>query len=98
MLGVVSSILQADSQPKSVGLVWGLAAARCSVYIHRMNRVLSQRPSYDDIANALLMVIIMDTRLATESALCFYIFRRIFSNVQAAFSELFPTVTLCRHS
>jgi len=41
MLGVVSSSLQADSQPKSVGVVWGLAAAWCSVYIHRMNRVNS---------------------------------------------------------
>jgi len=28
----------ADSQPKSTGLVWGLAATR-SVYIHQMNRV-----------------------------------------------------------
>jgi len=29
----------ADSQPKSTGLVWGLAATRRSVYIHQMNRV-----------------------------------------------------------
>jgi len=29
----------ADSQPKSIGLVWGLAATRRSVYIHQMNRV-----------------------------------------------------------
>jgi len=28
-----------DSQPKSTGLVWGLAATRRSVYIHQMNRV-----------------------------------------------------------
>jgi len=29
----------ADSQPKSTGLVWGLAATLRSVYIHQMNRV-----------------------------------------------------------
>ena len=34
-----SSHLSADSQPKSVGLVWGLAATRRSVCIHQMNRV-----------------------------------------------------------
>ena len=33
--------LDADSQPKSVGLVWGLAAAWRLVCIHRMNRVNS---------------------------------------------------------
>ena len=32
----------ADSQPKSIGLVWGLAATRRSVYIHQMNRVNSR--------------------------------------------------------
>ena len=32
----------ADSQPKSTGLVWGLAATRRSVYIHQMNRVNSR--------------------------------------------------------
>ena len=31
----------ADSQPKSIGLIWGLAATRRSVYIHEMNRVNS---------------------------------------------------------
>ena len=34
-----SSQFSADSQPKSTGLVWGLAATRRSVYIHQMNRV-----------------------------------------------------------
>jgi len=33
--------LLADSQPKSVGLVWRLAATRRSVCIHQMNRVNS---------------------------------------------------------
>ena len=37
-----SSHLSADSQPKSVGLVWGLAATRRSVCIHPMNRVNSR--------------------------------------------------------
>jgi len=32
----------ADSQPKSIGSVWGLAATRRSVYIHQMNRVNSR--------------------------------------------------------
>jgi len=31
--------LLVDSQPKLIGLVWGLAATWCSVYIHQMNRV-----------------------------------------------------------
>jgi len=37
-----SSHLSADSQPKSVGLVWGLAATQRSVCIHQMNRVNSR--------------------------------------------------------
>ena len=37
-----SSHLSANSQLKSVGLVWGLAAARRSVCIHQMNRVNSR--------------------------------------------------------
>ena len=37
-----SSHLLADSQAKSVGLVWGLAATRRSVCIHQMNRVNSR--------------------------------------------------------
>jgi len=37
-----SSHLSADSQPKSLGLVWGLAATRRSVCIHQMNRVNSR--------------------------------------------------------
>ena len=42
MVGVDDSCqFSADSQPKSTGLVWGLAATRRSVYIHQMNRVNS---------------------------------------------------------
>ena len=35
-------VICADSQPKSVGLVWGLAATRRSVCIHQMNQVNSR--------------------------------------------------------
>jgi len=41
-LRMVAANLSADSQPKSVGLVWGLAATRRSVCIHQMNRVNSR--------------------------------------------------------
>jgi len=41
MMDVDSSIQLADSQGKSVGLVWGLAANWRSVCIHQMNRVNS---------------------------------------------------------
>ena len=34
-----SSQFSADAQPKSIGLVWGLAATRRSIYIYQMNRV-----------------------------------------------------------
>ena len=32
----------ADSQPKSIGLIWELAASRRSVYIYQMKRVNSR--------------------------------------------------------
>jgi len=38
-LGVDDSSLQTDSQSKSAGLVWGLAAAWHSICIHRINRL-----------------------------------------------------------
>ena len=37
----------ADSQPKSIGLVWGLAATRRPVYVHQMNWV----NSHDDCSH-----------------------------------------------
>jgi len=44
-----SSHLSANSQPKSVGLVWGLAATWCSVCIHHMNRLNSRSDhGYED--------------------------------------------------
>jgi len=42
MVSAYDSSRLADSQPKSVGLVWGLAATRRSVCIHQMNRVNSR--------------------------------------------------------
>jgi len=40
--GVDGGSLQVDSQPKSVGFVWGLVAAWHSFCIHQMNRVNSR--------------------------------------------------------
>ena len=52
----------ANSQPKSTGLVWGLAATRRSVYIRQMNRVNSCNDfGHDDstinIAVAVIIII-----------------------------------------
>ena len=50
----------ADSQPKSTGLVWGLAATRCSFYIHQMNRVNPRNDfGHDDSTINIVMVIII---------------------------------------
>jgi len=52
----------ADSQPKSIGLVCGLAATRRSVYIHQMNRVNSRNDfGHDDSTINIVMAIIMYT-------------------------------------
>ena len=52
----------ADSQPKSIGLVLGLAATRRSVCIHQMNRVNSRNDfGHDDSAINLVVVIIFIT-------------------------------------
>jgi len=61
-----SSQFSADSQPKSIGLVWGLAATRRSVYIHQMNRVNSRNDfDHDDstinIVMAIIIIIIFDS-------------------------------------
>jgi len=57
----------ADSQPKSTGLIWGLAATRRSVCIHQMNRVNSRNDfSHDDstinIVMAIIIIIIVDVK------------------------------------
>ena len=55
-----SSKFSADSQPKSVGLVWGLAATRRSVCIYQMNRVNSRNDfGHDDSTINIVVVIII---------------------------------------
>jgi len=55
-----SSHLSADSQAKSVGLVWGLVATRRSVCIHQMNRVNSSNGyGHDDSTTDIITVIII---------------------------------------
>ena len=51
----------ADSQPKSFGLVWGLAAAWHSVCIHQMNRVNSRNGfgHNDSTINIVVVIIII---------------------------------------
>ena len=50
----------ADSQPRSTGLVWGLAATQRSVYIHQMNRVNSLNDfGHDDSTINIVMAIII---------------------------------------
>jgi len=48
----------ADSQPKSIGLVLGLAATRRSVYIHQMNRVNSRNDLGRDGSTMNIVVVI----------------------------------------
>jgi len=67
-----------DSQPKSTGLVWGLAATWRSVYIHQMNQVNSRNDfGHDDSTINIVMaiiIIIQSSRTAcwmlTNSHLC----------------------------
>jgi len=67
MVDVDSSCqFSADSQPKSIGLVWGLAATRRSVYIHQMNRVNSRNDfGHDDSTINIVVVIIIITTIIT---------------------------------
>ena len=53
--------LSTDSQPKSIGLVWGLAATRRSVHIHQMNRVNSRNDfgHGDSTINIVMAIIII---------------------------------------
>ena len=63
--------LSADSQPKLIGLVWGLAATRRSVYNRQMNRVNSRNDfGHDDstinIVTAIIIIILYKrTQLAS---------------------------------
>jgi len=49
----------ADSQPKSIGFVWGLAATRRSVCIHQMKRVNSRNDFGDDDSTIIIVVVII---------------------------------------
>jgi len=65
----------ADSQPKSTGLVWGLAATRRSVCVHQMNRVNSRNEfGHDDctinIVTAIIIIIIIIIILAHQHKAC----------------------------
>jgi len=73
MVGVDSSRqFSADSQPRSTGLVRGLAATRRSVYIHQMNRVNSRNDfGHDDSTINIVVVYLLIWRL------CDVIIRRI---------------------
>jgi len=48
-----------DSQPKLIGLVWGLAATRRSVYIHQMIRVNSCI-DFDHDNSTISIVVVID--------------------------------------
>ena len=55
-----------DSQPKSIGLVWGLAATWRSVYIHQMNRVNSRSDfGHDDSTINIVVAIIISIIIIT---------------------------------
>ena len=61
--------LSADSQPKSLGLVWRLAATRRSVYIDQMNRVNSRNDfGHDDSTINIVMAIIIITIIIVHLA------------------------------
>jgi len=49
----------ADSQLKSTGLIWGLAATRRSIYIHQMNRVNSRSDFGRDDSTINIIIIII---------------------------------------
>ena len=59
----------ADSQPKSTGLVWGLAVTRRSVYIHKTNRVNSRNDfDHDDSTiNIVVAIIIIISSITVQS-------------------------------
>jgi len=53
-----SSQFSADSQPKSAGLIRGLAATRRSVYVHQINRANSRNDfDHDDTIKIVVVII-----------------------------------------
>jgi len=83
MVGVDGSCqFLAVSQPKSIGLVWGLAATRRSVYIHQMNRVNSRNDfGYDGSTVNIVAVIII---ILQTSVIIINITYSVFANFQTA--------------
>ena len=69
----------ADSQPKSIGLVWGLGATRRSVCIHQMNRVGLNSCNgfgHDDSIIIIIIIALYAKGVGCPSAIadtCFYL-------------------------
>ena len=83
----------ADSQPKLIGLVWGLAATRRSVYIHQMNRVNSRNDfGHDDSTINIVMAIIIIYTTDT----CLFTLWNIAKMTRINFSVSLPMNTLIR--
>jgi len=66
-------LISAGSQPKSIGLVWGLAATRRSVNIYQMNRGNSRNNfGHDDstinIVVVIIIIIIIINNISTKPA------------------------------
>ena len=82
-LQMVAANLSADSQPKWVGLVWGLAATGRSVCIHQMNQVNSRNDyvmmtvTINIVSNIIIIIIIKPSKPNTVSSLstsvCMYV-------------------------
>jgi len=60
----------ADSQPRLIHLVWGLAANRHSVYIHQMNLVNSHNDFGHDISTINITVVIIIIIKITWMIIC----------------------------
>jgi len=54
---IAANFRRTQSQPKSVGWVWGLAATRRSVCIHQMNRVNSRNEFGHDDSTVNIVVV-----------------------------------------
>ena len=54
----------ADSEPKSTGLIWGLAVTRRSVYVQQINRVYSRNDfGHHDSTTDIIIIIIIITNI-----------------------------------
>ena len=80
----------ADSQPKSIGLVLGLAATRRSVCIHQMNRVNSRNDfGHDDSTINIVVAISIISNLKKK-----FITARCYAFAVLAMG-LCPSVSVC---